>query len=106
MKPPSKVQVGAKSYAVTVDLAETTKQDAEGVCIARYERIYLAPDLAVGAARVTLLHELIHACFDDHIVGGPFATEDVEELVCKALAPRMLDLLRRNPRLLTYLVAP
>lgn len=102
---PRKVQVGPKTYTVTTDSVEVDKQDAEGVCLAKYEKIFLHPDLPAGTERVAMLHEIFHACFDDHTVGGPFEKVELEELACSALAPRFLDVLRRNPRLVAYLTA-
>lgn len=105
-KPPSRVKIGVKDFSIELSAEEINKQDSEGVCFARYERIYIAPDLAPNTQRVTVLHELLHACFDDAQVGGPFDDEKHEETACLALAPRLLDTLRRNPKLITYLVAP
>jgi Zn-dependent peptidase ImmA (M78 family) len=100
---PKVVFVGPKTYAIEVSAEQTAKQDAEAVCFAKHEQIYLAPDLAPGTERVAVLHELVHACFDDAAVGGVLDKEDDEEKVCLALAPRLLDVLRRNPKLVTYL---
>lgn len=100
---PKTVIIGPKTYAIEMSAEEIGKQDAEGVCFAKYERIYLAPDLTPGTERVTMLHELMHACFDDVKAGGVLKREDDEEKVCLVLAPRLLDLLRRNPKLVTYL---
>lgn len=101
---PKTVIVGPKTYTIAVSAEEIAKQDAEAVCFAKHEQIFLAPDLTPGTERVAMLHELIHACFDDVAVGGVLKKEDDEEKVCLALAPRLLDTLRRNPKLVAYLL--
>ena len=105
MAPPKTVIVGPKTYTIALSGEEIGKQDAEGVCFAKYEQIFLAPDLTPGTERVAMVHELIHACFDDVKVGGVLKKEDDEEKVCLTLAPRLLEVIRRNPKLVAYLTA-
>lgn len=103
-KRPQTVVVGPKEYSIGEDAAETSKAEADAVCIARHEEIWLAPDLSEGTQRVHVVHELLHACFDDAKVGGPIGS-DAEEKACLALAPRVVEVLRRNPALVRWVTA-
>lgn len=110
--PPRRVQVGPYRLALIVD---TKRLDEEAVeCGKRRGEfagrtnvadgtIYLRDDLAPDYAAETLLHELMHACFVT--VGDPL-NDEAEEQACSALAATLLDTLRRQPRLLAYLIDP
>ena len=77
---------------------------------ARYDpepnRITIKPGLHPDQEADTLLHELIHALTGSTGLtasGAVLEDSDTAEIVTAALAPALLDMLRRNPDLVTYL---
>lgn len=108
MKPPPRIKVGARVYTVTLDGARVGEHGAHGLCVPEQEQIFLDPAMSAGTLRETLVHEIIHAVVHDVSASGaaPVFDDDLEERVCSVLAPRLLDTLRRNPRLATYITAP
>lgn len=63
-------------------------------------QIALREDLDIDFLRETLLHEILHACA---LVAGVDDSDPDEERIVRALAPTLLDVLQRNPRLVRYL---
>lgn len=105
LTPPETVKIGSFSYAVKVK----KKLSALGRTRHRFGLIYLAGDQHVDQARDTLLHELIHAAI---WVGGSMRmlgatdsdiADELEENICRLLAPQLLGIIRDNPDLLAFL---
>lgn len=101
---PTHVTVGPHRY--TVDSADFTGQllrDEASCGDSRPDRLLIRVDNDrphTGIAE-TLLHELIHCCWS---ITALRATDNPdEEQVATALAPLLLDALRRNPTLVAYL---
>ena len=62
--------------------------------------IRLHPDMGDEKGRAILLHEILHACFNQ----SPFGQdEELEERVVRSLDHLLLDTLRRNPKIRDYL---
>lgn len=105
---PDRLTLGPHQWQVRTDHDTTTylrDQGQRGTTDVCTHTIRVDADgLGPGAARETLLHEAIHACF--HTAGldaeGSAANEHAEQVIT-ALAPQLLHLLRANPTLLTYL---
>lgn len=103
---PSAVQVGPFVYAVAIDdaglnaEAVTQRQGLDGVTDMATKRIYLRSKLAPEYEAETLLHEVIHTIND--MVG---LMDDGEETRTRAQSPALLDVLRRNPQLVSFLLA-
>lgn len=104
---PSAVDVAAIRYTIVVDLTEAAMaaHDAQlrwlyGVADHRNERIVLHPDQGPSQLRDTLLHEVLHCVAS--VAGG--LGEDEEAIVAQ-LSRTLLDTLRRNPGLVTFLLA-
>jgi hypothetical protein len=107
---PSSVVVGPYVYAVVADRALVDRASIEGKevelgeCDHKRQRILIDPDLGPDATAEVLLHEVLHAL--------TYATDldrdlgENEEPTVARLAFAMLDLLRRNPQLVTFLVGP
>lgn len=103
---PTHIDMGPHRY--TVDSSEETGlllHDEEANGDSRPDRllIRLDPTRPPTSVAETLLHELIH-CAAAH--SGLKAIEDfrdMEEQVVSALAPPLLEALRRNPDLVKYL---
>jgi hypothetical protein len=103
---PASVQIGARRYSISQDAdavrATEHRIQSSGIYGAIDHRdlsIVLAPDQAEGQLRDTLLHEVLHGVMA--ITGG--GVDDEEELVLR-ITPTLLDTLRRNPELVTYLM--
>lgn len=58
-------------------------------------------DQGENQQRDTLLHELLHACFN---ITGALPNEKVQEQAILALAPVLLDVLRSNSAVTTWLI--
>lgn len=68
------------------------------------ETLSIADDLSPGAARATLVHELIHAIFG--VVGAsqwPGWSEELEELLCASMEAPLLAALKDNPAVVSWL---
>jgi len=104
---PATIEVGPFAYTVLVDPTAMRDHEhaAHHTCMGGLDtkglRIMLAPEQAAGQMRDTLLHEVLHACFN---VTGGLPTYDEEEKVLSLLASLLLDTLRRNPEFVAYLV--
>jgi hypothetical protein len=97
---PSKVLVAPFAYM----LKFVSGLPDAGNCDADHERILIQEGMASGATRDTVLHELIHACFGQGwMIRLKNIDKDLEEELVEALAPRLLALLRDNPKLVAYL---
>lgn len=74
-----------------------------GLFRSRPQQILIRPGMAVDHEVVTVMHELLHAvtemCGLDHRLGV-----SEEEDVVTTLAPALVDVLRRNPELVAYLM--
>ena len=105
MRPPTRVQVGARNYDIRVDAQLAQVHDALGVHLGRYSEIVLSPNQGSGTMRESFLHELLHACIFD-LDGGncEWIKEDDEEKIVAVLAPRLLDMLRRNPKVVDFIL--
>lgn len=97
MKPPRRVQVGPHSYRIALLDAALPDAGCDGIC--SKDRLQIALYAEQGATKVadTLLHELGHA-----VLATVKLEEDIEEAVCLALGPGLLQLIRDNPRLVDW----
>lgn len=109
LKPPTHIKVGAAVYRVKSSKrawkrrlsksgeAHTTR----GATSVHKHTIWTDPSGAEALVRETLLHEVLHALFDD---SGWFAEDDEnEEAIIRALSPRLYAVLVENPLLVAYL---
>lgn len=105
MKPPDAVLVAPRRWAV--DLGDPGLMDGteDGVTDFDRDRIILKATLAKGSLRDVFLHELLHAIFDQLPTKRELAEvrKDLEEDIVYALTPRLIALLRDNPKLVEYL---
>lgn len=107
---PDTIQVGPRRYSVVVDRSLMDRESVvygsqlAGNCDHEKQVITLDPDLGSDCAAETLLHEVIHAV--NNLVGiNVHLSRDDEERVTNALAPALLDTMRRNPALVKFLIA-
>jgi hypothetical protein len=107
MRPPARLHVGPHQYTVNVDAVRCRDLGVRGQTDADALAILLNPALPISMQRDTLLHELLHALFDvqgTDVSDRPLLDDDEEERLVRGLAPLLLDALRRNPRLVTFLL--
>lgn len=110
-KPPATVQVGPLIYTVRVSGERAADADSYGFTDHDKSEIVLDSKITPSHSRVTILHELLHAVIKDAVGalrGGKAALlpdRDTEEQLVTAVAPWLLETLRRNPDLVTYLLA-
>ena len=106
MKAPARIKVASHVYAVvTGPVGATAARHAEtrGSTIADDLTIVLAGDLPRSRQRETLLHEVLHACWDESALRSHEDACKLEELVVTALSQTLVDVLRRNPKLVAFL---
>lgn len=102
---PSSIQVGPYRFTIIEDEAtynrKVVEDDANTWGTIEYGRlrIILNPNQAPDHKRVTLLHELLHGVEDISD-----QAHDNTEKVIRQLAAPLLDVLRRNPELVAYLL--
>lgn len=109
-KPPATVTVGPYRISVVCTQAAIDRASMEcsselaGHFDSSAQQIRLAPDLAPDIMAESLLHEVLHAVAE--AAGKPLGrSSDEEERMISALAPGLLDTLRRNPDVVNYLLA-
>lgn len=110
---PSAISVGPFVYDVVLDKAKVDahcramRRDMIGVCDHVNLTLSIDPSQASDQMADTVLHETLHAIV--RMVGLNSGDEewgyDREENVVSRLAPALLDLLRRNPDLVTFLTS-
>jgi hypothetical protein len=100
---PRNVKIGPFKYALrwSVRVPEQEHGPLYGYCD-NDEQIIYCRRTGVHHDQIadTLMHEILHAALH---VGRTNLTENQEEKVVAALAPLLLDILRRNPQVLAYL---
>lgn len=111
MRPPQHLQVGPYRYRVTTDedaiAHKSVEQQTTLLGHTDPNALVILLNLgksAPGNERDTLLHECLHALFAQ--TGQATDMQDDEEQFVRRLTPALLDLLRRNPRLVAYLTEP
>lgn len=97
MKPPAVIAVGP--YAYIVESRAPDNEDDKGITDHVAGVITIRPDMGADYTAETMTHELLHCVWN---IAG--IDEKVnEEHVVSRLSAHLLDTLRRNPDLVTYL---
>lgn len=110
MRLPEVIRVGPHRYKVGADRARMNdicrkeSRDLLGHCNHWTLEITIEPTLAGDQKAETLLHEVLHAVVTVTGLGDEWGA-DKEEAAVNRLSPVILDVLRRNPRLVAYLTA-
>jgi len=110
VKPPGKVTLGPHTYRIVADRAAIDRISAEsdrhvGQCDHEALVITIDPDLAPSQMAETILHECLHGAFS--LIGAcDVLSFDQEESVVRRLSPLLLEALRANQRLVSWLVDP
>jgi hypothetical protein len=109
---PYRVKVGPHTYMLDINRQRCADHEVSfGITFHETTEVALHPDVSRSQAQDTLMHELLHATF--HMLGfGParndegMLSHENEERLVRSLAPTLLDILQRNPRLVAYLTTP
>jgi hypothetical protein len=107
-KPPKKVIVGPHTYVITDDPSKLHKESHQigdtlyGITDVDVTTIYVDKKLAPSQLADTVLHELIHAMTATTGLDVDLG-KILDESVARRLSPALLDMLRRNPKLVAYL---
>lgn len=92
------IQIGQTKWTVE----HTDLEDEFGITDHFQAKILVKKDQTKDQLRDTLLHEVLHAiCFN---YGVSTKDEETEEAILKTLTPVLLDVLCRNPKLVTFLL--
>ncbi len=108
---PDEVLVGPFVYTIATDELSVLRETADvgtetyGRFDVQASRIVIDVTGSPMFVRETLTHELIHALADMTGVATNLGDKE-EERTVRVLAPALLDLLRRNPKLVAYLTGP
>ena len=99
---PTVVRVGYRDYAIIEwDRKDAASSDRYGECDKANAIIRVSTDYGALKAANTLLHEVLHACFDVAAIEG----DDPEERTVTSLANVLAQVIRDNPDLVAYLTA-
>lgn len=105
MRLPKEILVGPHLYRIRMakrDEIHLAHAGALGQCEASSTTIYVNPHMSDSQTADTLLHELLHAAFDQTSMRQ--GNMGNEEEVVSALAPILLTMLRANPELVEVLI--
>ena len=101
--PPETVYVEPYTYEVVQDANWSAQTGNMGNCMNDMQRIIIDSSLTPQSERDTVLHELLHAIWGQTSLQKR-DTEDQQEEAIWQLTPRILALLKDNPRLVEYLL--
>ena len=99
---PRRIKVGAFDYTVEHNPQALEDVGGDAALWNAQLRIAVNKDQAPGYLRDSLLHELLHACYQQSGLYDP-EKKEYEERVVSHMTPRILDVLRANPRLVAWL---
>lgn len=105
---PKQITVGALTYTVVCDAASYAQSVVDhneqvwGRVDPSKVQILLDPKQHDQHKAMALLHEVLHACWH---VTDPLDPNNAEEFAIRTLTGPLLDVLRRNPDLVAYLLA-
>jgi len=102
VKLPKHLSIAPFSYTVREDKDACVSAGVLGYCLEDVEVILIDPLSSPGALRDTLLHESLHAIWGQTTLNKKYSDEEEEEALL-ALSPRILSLIRDNPKLVSFL---
>jgi len=108
-KRPKKLRVGGRTYTVSWIpdsewVAAGLDEDTAGLCLIVHGQILMRIRGDEYQLRENLLHEIVHAAFED--AKSSYYIErakDPEEFVTHTLSPRLLQIMTANPKVRAYL---
>lgn len=99
--PPASIQIGPLRYSVEMNQRVADAASAWGRIEFKSQTIALDPDQASDHMAITLLHEVLHGCWHHANIEAHGGDQEKE---ITALAPTLLDVMRRNPELVAFLM--
>lgn len=108
MKAPKTVKLGPYNIEVRYDRQAMAAASTTGAYLADLSTVLLGDNNSADVERDSLLHELLHAIWKQsglHLEYPDDETDSKGEAMIQLLAPRLLELLRRNPTLVRYLTS-
>lgn len=103
---PDRVKLGPYRIEVKYDHDAMVAASANGAYLADTSTILLQDVCSRDVERDTVLHELLHAVWKMSVLHLDYPDDEQDskgEAIIQTLAPRILELLRRNPDLVRYL---
>ncbi len=106
---PPEIKIGPYNYRIQISetaiaaASVVAQRGLIGSCDRRQTTLIIKPGLSPTMEVSTVLHEVIHAITDSTGLTETI-THELEETIVNALAPTLLDTLRRNPQLVAYLL--
>lgn len=107
-KPPESVALGAYDITLRFDHDAMTAASANGAYLADTATVLLQDVNGLCVEQDTVVHELLHAAWKMTGLSHKWPDEESDsdgEHIINVLAPRIHELLRRNPDLVRYLVS-
>lgn len=102
MKPPRTIRVGFREMGLCF-LPEIELGDARGQWRPGESRIVVGSYLSPQDQAETVLHEVLHGCYPSFDMPETVGSDDVEELVVSTLAANLSQVIRDNPKLVSWL---
>ncbi len=101
---PGRVKIGPHVFEVRSDPATVAALRDDGRrAEARPNNLVISVDPELGKCHESLLHEILHAAWDQCPMRCSDNLSDHEEVIVTALAPILLEVLRDNPELVWWL---
>ncbi len=104
MSLPKSVQVGPVQYTVKMAAHLGATHDENGVTNTWAATIDIGADLHPDQQRLTMLHELCHACWNCAHEPEKHDEKYTQETALRILTPTLLHVLRTNPEVIAYLL--
>lgn len=105
MPKPKSVLIGPHKYTVVYENEICANDDLCGFIKHEQTKIVIDDGMSTSYQKETLLHECLHGLFQlTGLRKAAVVNEGKEEIIVNAIAPALLDMLRRNKTLLTYLL--
>lgn len=101
-----KIKVTPHEVEVRFDRDAMAAASANGVYLGDVNTILLSPGCDPLVERETMLHEALHAIWNQTLLDKLYPDEEPDspgEAIISTLAPRLLAVLRDNPQLVAYL---
>lgn len=100
MMRPTHIQIGLYRYPILVDNERLERENLYGQIKYAEQEIYVRDDCSPERQAAILLHEVLHGILEH---AGLHQGKRIEEVVTVA-APGIVDVFRRNPDLVRFLV--
>ena len=104
MNPPKTIKVSPFVFEVVHDPDQLSNSQGDAMIDRNQLKVYINRDRPDGNLRDDILHELLHAVYGQTpLFSNSDHGAEQEERIIAALSPRILAVLRENPRLVAWL---